>query len=170
MKSGDWTLYCKVMYKGSIPEFQEVQWPPSGGCWLRFLLQARVLVSSYKRFQGVVGNVCKVANRFWSQERAMRKEDVDPRQLYNAEHLRAMHTIKREHGMGVKQVMAVTMDEARNATHHDFGDADSVRGVAMCAAFTMGTLMGGRRPRSLTAIRLRDLRLLILDICGTCHA
>ena len=45
--------------------------------------------------------------------------------------------------MGVKQVLAVTMDEARNATH--FGDVESVRGVAMCAAFTIGTVMGGRR-------------------------
>ena len=35
-----------------------------------------------------------------------------------------MRTILREHGMGVKQVMAVTMDEARNATH--FGDAESL--------------------------------------------
>ena len=62
--------------------------------------------------------------------------------------------------MGVKQVLAnVTMDEARNATH--FGDAQSVRGVAMCAAFTIGTVMGGRRPRSLTAIRLRDFRLFV---------
>lgn len=70
-----------------------------------------------------------------------------------------MHTIKREHGMGVKQVLAVTIDEARNATH--FGDAESVRGVAMCAAFTIGTLMGGRRPRTLTSIRLRDLKIFV---------
>ena len=157
MKLGDWVLYCKVMYKGSIPEFQDVQWPPSAGCWLHFLLEARVLVSSYKRFQGVVGNVCEVADCFWSKKQGVCKEQVDPRQLYSAEHVRAMHTIKRQHGMGVKQVAAVTMDEARNATH--FGDADSVRGVAMCAAFTIGTLMGGRRPRTLTAIRLRDLKL-----------
>ena len=47
------------------------------------------------------------------------------------------------------------MDEARNASH--FGHAESVRGLAMCAALTIGTLMGGRRPRTLTAIRLRNL-------------
>ena len=29
----------------------------------------------------------------------------------------------------------------------------------MCAAYTNGTVMGGRRPRTLTAIRLRDLKL-----------
>ena len=36
----------------------------------------------------------------------------------------------------------MTLNEARNATH--FGDAGSVRGVAMCAALTIGTLMGVR--------------------------
>ena len=170
MKLGDWTLFCKVMYKRKIPEFQEVQWPPNSSCWLRFLFEARGAVSSYKRFQGVLGNVCEVADRFWSTRLGVSKESVDPRQLYSAEHLRAMHTIKRQFGMGVKQVMAVTMDEARNATH--FGDANSVRGVAMCAAFTIGTLMGGRRPRTLTAIRLRDLRLYVgcvtLEGVSTC--
>ncbi len=46
--------------------------------------------------------------------------------------------------MGVKQVMAVTMDEAQNATH--FGDAQSVRDVAICAAFAIGTVMGAGIP------------------------
>ena len=147
------------MYEGGIPEIEAVQWPPSAECWVRFLLEARARVSSYKRFQGVVGNVCEVANRFWSKRLGVLTETVDPRVLYSAVHSRSMHSIKREHGMGVKQVAAVTMDEARNTTH--FGDAESVRGVAMCAAYTIGTLMGGRRPRSLTANRLRDLKLFV---------
>ena len=71
----------------------------------------------------------------------------------SAEPSRAMHTIKK-HGMGVTK-WPLPLDKARNATH--FGDAESVRGVAMCAAITIGTVMGGR-PRSLTAIRLRNLR------------
>ena len=171
MKIGDWMLYCRVMHMGSIPEFQDVQWPPSAGCWLQF--EARKLVSSHKCFQGVVSNVCEVADRFWSNKLGVHKEDVDPRQLYSAEHPRAMHTVKREHGMAVKQVAAVTMDEARNATC--FGDAASVRGVAMCAALTIGTLMGGRRPRTLTAIRLKDVNLFVgrveldgLSVCVPC--
>ena len=147
------------MYEGGIPEIEAVQWPPSAECWVRFLLEARARVSSYKRFQGVLGNVCEVANRFWSKRLGVLTEKVDPRVLYSAVHSRSMHSIKREHGMGVKQVAAVTMDEARNTTH--FGDAESVRGVAMCAAYTIGTLMGGRRPRSLTANRLRDLKLFV---------
>ena len=97
MKFGDWTLYCKLMYTGSIPEITDVVWPPASQCWVRFLFEARVRVSSYKRFQGVVGNVCEVADRFWSKELRVLKESVDPRVLYSAEHSRAMHTIKREH-------------------------------------------------------------------------
>jgi len=137
---------------GSIPDIKDVMRSPSVECWVRFLLQARMRVSNYKRFQGVVGNVCEVANRFWSKEEGVLKYAVDPRFLFCAEHSRTMHTIKREHGMGVKQVMAINMDEARNATR--FGDVDCVRGVAMCASYTISTVMGDRRPRTLTAIRL----------------
>lgn len=68
MKLGDWTLYCKVMFKGNIPELKAVKWSPSSNCWKRFFLEARVRVSSYKRFQGLIGNVCEVADRYWSKE------------------------------------------------------------------------------------------------------
>ena len=46
MKLGDWTLFCKLMYKGSIPEIRHVQWPPSAESWVCFLFEARVRVSS----------------------------------------------------------------------------------------------------------------------------
>ncbi len=51
------------------------------------------------------------------------------------------------------------MHEARNGAH--FADHYSVRGVAACAAFCFGTLLGGRRPRTLTAILLEDLELIV---------
>ena len=63
--------------------------------------------------------------------------------------------LKREHGIGVKQVEAITMEECRNACK--FGDPNSVRGVSACAAFALGALLGGRRPRSLTTVKLKDL-------------
>lgn len=68
-----------------------------------------------------------------------------------------MDTLKREHGVGVRQVAAITMHEARNGTH--FADHESVRGVAACAAFSMGCLMGCQRPRSLTGILLKHIKL-----------
>ena len=114
-------------------------------------MNARERTASYKRFQGMVGNVCEVAVRHWYQKKGVtRKDDIDPRFLYNAEHYRVMHSLKREHGLGVKQVAPITMHEARNSIH--FADHESVRGVAACAAFCCGTLLGGRRPRTLTAI------------------
>lgn len=49
------------------------------------------------------------------------------------------------------------MHESRNGTHS--ADVDSMRGVSACAAFCIGTLLGGRRPCTLTAILLEDLKL-----------
>ena len=61
--------------------------------------------------------------------------------------------------MRVTQVEGITMQEARNAMH--YADFDSVSGVAANAAFTMGVSMGGRRPRTLTAIRLEHIKLSV---------
>lgn len=49
------------------------------------------------------------------------------------------------------------MYESRNGTH--FADAESIRGVTACAAFTYGTWLGDRRQRTLTAILLKDIKL-----------
>jgi len=58
----------------------------------------------------------------------------------------------------VKQVEVVTMHEAGNATH--YADSFSVRGVAMCAVYSLGPLLGGRRSRVLNGINLAGLSLL----------
>ena len=156
MKLGDWALYCNVLHGGQLPEIQDIQWPPTCEDWKFFLVHARERTASYKRFQGMVGNVCEVAVRYWYKQKGVAKETLDPRIIYGAEHYRVMHTIKREHGMGLKQIALITMAEARNGTHH--ADHDCVRGVAACAAFCFGTLLGGRRPRTLTAVLLEDLQ------------
>lgn len=115
------------------------------------------MVSSYLRFQKIVGNVCELANRFWSSKLQVPATSVDPRILHDAMHHRCLVAVKRALGLGVKQVLPISMVEARNATH--FADAESIRGIAACAAFCMGAVMGGRRPRTLTAIRLSDIKL-----------
>lgn len=66
------------------------------------------------------------------------------------EHVGTMCKIRHEYGTSVKQVEAVTIHEALNAPH--YADIESVRGVSMCAAFTMGALMGERRPRTCKGI------------------
>lgn len=69
MKLGDRSLFCKILYRGAVPDIEEMQWPPCLEDWTKFLLEARMRGSSYKRFQGVVGNVCEMANRLWSKKR-----------------------------------------------------------------------------------------------------
>lgn len=160
-KTRDWRTYANFMYGQDIPEVHDVSWPPSQDKWVDFLVHARSVVLSYPRFQGMVGNVCEAANRFWSTQRQVSKASIDPRQLYELVHNRTMRALWRQHGPGVKQVAGVTMHEARNGTH--FADTESVRGIATCAAFCIGTGMGGRRPHTLTAIRLKDVTLT----CGT---
>ena len=155
MKQGHWYLFCRLMYGKDIPNFGDVSWPPGRDAWLDFVLDLRPQVSSYKRFQGVIGNVCEVANRYWSRELGIDPSLTDPRVLYQLEHSRAMHTVKREYGLGVRQVEAVSMQEALSCCN--FADADSLQGMAAAASFSMGCLMGGRRPRTLTSIKPMDI-------------
>ena len=61
--------------------------------------------------------------------------------------------------MGMKQVKAITMIEARNGTHYT--DLLSVKGVAQALAFSIGVTMGGKRPRTLTAIKLAHCMLKV---------
>ena len=66
-----------------------------------------------------------------------------------------MRALKHEQGMYMEQVSPITMHKSRDAPH--FADTASIRGVAACAAFTMGCLLGGRRAQTLTAIWLNDV-------------
>ena len=155
-KLGDWVMFTTIVHKSAMG-VQGCVWPPTREEWLLFVTQARPLVSSYTRFRCVIGNVCNVANRYWSAKLGVVLAQVDPRILYEGTHRTCMFTLKREQGMNMVQVAPSTMDESRNATH--FADTESIRGVAACAAFTIGCLLGGRRARTLTAIRLKDVKL-----------
>lgn len=81
----------------------------------------------------------------------------DPRKMYALEHRRTMGLIRWEFGVGVQQVEAITMLEFKIATR--FADHDLVQGMAACAAFILAALLGGKRARSLTAIKLKDIKL-----------
>lgn len=158
-KVGDWLLYCSIVYPDALPSLDDVIWPPSLAIWESFLEQARPRVSSAEAFRRVFCNVCQVAVRHWTRKLGCRPADIDPRKLYEIQHANKLSELSRHYGVGVRQVAAITMHEARNGPH--FGDHDSVRGVAACAAFSMGCLMGGRRPRTLTAILLRHVELTV---------
>lgn len=150
-------------HSGSVADFEHVVWPPTAGNWKDHMWAALHQVSSYNSFVNAMVNVCWVATRYFSKLRGVPAAQLDPRRLYEQEHMGTMGLIRRELGTSVRQVEAITMREARNATQ--YADIMSVRGVAMCAAFAMGALMSGRRPRSLTAIRLQDVKLTV----GACE-
>lgn len=152
-----WMMFCRIVYGGKIPKLSDITWPVPKSDWEDFLCQARPKVSSFKRFQCVVGNVCELGNRYFSNLYSKELRFIDPRVLYEANHRKCMRTLPREYGMGVKQIAPITMNEARNAC--EFADPFSIRGITICAAFTMGCLMGGRRPRTLTSVRLQDVTL-----------
>ncbi len=56
---------------------------------------------------------------------------------------RTQQVLKRKYGLGLSQMAAISMKAARSACH--LGDPDSVVGIVMCGAFSLGMLMGGRR-------------------------
>ena len=103
-----------------------------------------------------------MANRYFSNKRSVLVQSVDPRHIHRAQHSHVMGMLKCEYGMGVKQIAPITMVEARNACN--FADTDSVRGVSTCVAFSMGCLMGGKRPCTLASIKLEAVTLTAIAV------
>lgn len=152
-KMHDWRLFLSAL---DCPGNAEtVCWPPEEAAWLDFLHLARAAVSSYKRFRCVVGNVCEVGCAFAAQRTGKPPCQFDPRLRYAAVHRRALQNLKRQYGMGVRQVKGITMSEARNMFR--FIDPSSIKDVSRMAAFSMGVTLGGRRSRTLTSIRIAHL-------------
>ena len=107
-----------VQRRGRQPNIEEVNWPPSVEQWVHFLLSVRPKVSSYKRFLNLVGNVAHTASRHWEKKTGTPSTKLQPSVLYPSAHKQAIATVRRQYGMGMKQVKAITMIEARNGTHY----------------------------------------------------
>ncbi len=153
MKKHDWRIFMCTMYELTGKEFElATDWPPSLEVWTAFLTAARPQVSSHPRFLRLCGNICEVG-RTWHQVHA--GKSPDPRHLYHSVHQRAVSCLLREYGMKTKQVHGITIGEARNMFR--FGDQNSIRDVSWIAAFNMGCIMGGRRPRTLVGVKLKDI-------------
>ena len=113
------------MYGNDIPRFEDVKLATRQRCLAGFSggITASVLneVFSYKRVQGVMGNICVVANCYWSRVLEEDLAAICPRILYRIKQHRAMNAVKREHGLGVRQVEAISMQEAQSGGN--FADA-----------------------------------------------
>lgn len=59
----------------------------------------------------------------------------DPHELYSAQRQRCMQALKREYGLGVGQVKATAIEDARIAWH--FADWGQLKGISACRAFSI---------------------------------
>ena len=50
MKLSDWTLYCRMMYKGTITDIRDVQWPPRAECCVRFYIGSQGALGQLQAF------------------------------------------------------------------------------------------------------------------------
>ena len=66
-----------------------------------------------KRFATLLANVANVGSVYYARQRNVLACTVDPRKLHAADSKKLMQALKREYGVGVRQVMGITMQEAR---------------------------------------------------------
>ncbi len=170
-KAHDWQLFCRCLFGTAVVALDDMQWPPTCDDWVACLINLRPRLSSYKRFRGVIGNVCEVAARYFGAEHCRHGNAqgvLDPRIAHAAMHYKTMCMLKRQYYMGLRQVRGIDMQESLNGTN--FVDVKSMRGLSMAAAFSIGCVLGGRRPRALTALRLEHLTFTVCqaDFKGKC--
>lgn len=159
MKEHGWRIFISIMQERlRRPFVLGADWPPSVEDWVWFLTECRPLVSSHERFRCLVSSVCKVGQAWCVLNKGMRSEKADPRSVHQAFHSRTMRTLRRHYGMNTRQVKGITMVEARNMFR--FVDSDSLREVSWMAAFGLGCVLGGRRPRTIVGIKLKDIQFM----------
>ena len=130
--------------------------------WLRFFHYMRVSSSSMSSCEVMVSRVVQYGKSLVSAYcRAVcvpipDVEDMDPRILYG-DVLKPFKTlIRRDRGVSVKTTEPLSVTEAKSG--HNFCDVSSVRGLIMASAFNFFNTSGGRRSRTLSSLRLRDVR------------
>ena len=161
-----WGMYSRFMCDGRVQDLDCVAWPPTEQQWVQFLLATRPKVSSYAYFVKILCNLCLVAVRYWSSRKQVLASSLDPRLLYRPRHRSTMWLLQRHYGLSIRQSPPITQEEAINGVYSC--DQTSVRGLSMGAAWSMGASMGGRRPRTLTSIRLKHVHLRA--VCAFLHA
>lgn len=90
-----------------------------------------------------------------AHERNIADDMHDPRLVYHSEHRGVLAQLRQNHGMAVRKTRPLTPAKMRSG--HRFVDHGSVCGLLMAAAFSLGNVSGGRRPRSLADLRLADV-------------
>lgn len=177
-----WQVYSGILKDETLwagwPDAARNAWPIPVMQWIRLLGRMRAQYNSYGSFQNAVNAVCKVgtkmAHNMHVAECLKAGKDVahasgpqafDPRVLYSMQHRQMMDWIRRDGGVQVKHTEYINMEEARNG--HKFTDHRALPGLQASACWNMENLSGGRRPRSLSALRVRHLSWRVTSVkCG----
>ena len=134
---------------------------PSKDDWLLFTHFMRVSRRSYPAARVDICRVVsfgkEVAMSYLEKHGMSYPADLfDPRIVYATEHQRMGGLMRREYGVEVKKCLALTMCEAKSG--HNFIDMHCLRGIFMGGSFNAGNTTGGRRPRSIASLRVRDVQ------------
>ena len=157
LKIRAWDLAVRTLYGEDLSlDAMNKRWPPTREAWVAFLVALRLQVLSYKRFRGVVGTFCLIAKRHFGVLRGVPPDSMDPSMEHRLAHAATCKTMARECGLKLRQVQGIDQSEASSGVF--WADADTLKGLSQAAAWAVGCLLGGRRPRSLTAIKMRHVQ------------
>ena len=172
-----WRSYNEVCAREFWHEKPESKgrWPLPVRQWCELLVLLRRKYGSYNAFCNAINMVCKVGSKaahnvhIAESQRAgvdvgsmQGVRDFDPRVIYQAQHRSTMDLVRRDSGVQVKHTEYINMEEARNG--HKFTDHTSLPGLQESACWNMENLSGGRRPRSIAALRVRHLRWTVTSV------
>jgi hypothetical protein len=142
---------------------------PTAEEWLAFVEFSREHRATY---QAACNNVQRVVNvginlRMQHDQRMLRRagrtcivtrEQYDPRVLYSQQHMTLKTLLRRDMGMQVQKTEPLTVQEAKSG--HNFTDPWCLQGWLMAASFNIGNTSGGRRPRSVSSLRVGDVQVI----------
>ena len=159
MKRRDWGRFLSLQFPDGAPDLSSMQWPPGREEWLEVVKNSRARVGTHRRHKGWLSNIVHTACKYFARVRECSEASLDPRQLYQSDPLTLMSALKREYGVGVRQVVGITIREANDGPF--VLDPESISECAKGAAWTLGTVCGGRRPRSVAGVRVSDLEMTV---------
>ena len=90
------------------------------------------------------------------------EEAYDPRVLYSSHHHGMSGLIRRQYGMDVKKTVPLSMCEMKSGAR--FVDFSCLRGLLMGASFNCGNTTGGRRPRAIVSLRVRNVTCTMQEV------
>eukprot|EP00955_Chlamydomonas_euryale_P066899 359684-Chlamydomonas_euryale.AAC.1 len=142
-----WTTFCDA---NSV---DICVWPPVESDYVNFLATLRPNTTA-ANFTTIVHRVSAVGSHLFNGPTLS--------QAHGRVHSRAIAMIGRHYGRHAKQVLGITMEEVLNFPK--FCNHSDVQGLMKGTAFAFGVVSGGRRPRTVGSIRLKDVRFTVTSL------